>query len=160
MLPNEIVEFLHGTQVFSVGTRSASLRPALARPLGVFADGAKDLVSLYLPVAQTGPHLANIADNGWVALVSADAVSHTSYQLKGHVTETRPSTPADAAIRDVYRDKMIVFFRQYFFPMPDNFYGDFIADPSTTITFRVEKIFNQTPGPGAGRAVEFTPSEI
>ncbi|HXE17549.1 MAG TPA: hypothetical protein VN632_09985, partial [Stellaceae bacterium] len=70
------------------------------------------------------------------------------------------STAADAAIRDLYRDKLIRYFREeYFMPLPDEFIGGYISEPSTTITFRVAKIFNQTPGPNAGKPVDFVPAE-
>jgi Pyridoxamine 5'-phosphate oxidase len=160
MLPDDIVEFLHGPQVFALGTRSAKLRPAMGRVLGAFADAAKDRISFFLPNVQCEPHLTNLADNGLVALIAGEARSHKNYQFKGRVVEVRASTPADAAIRDVYLDKLITYFRQeYFMPLPDNFFGGYIADPSTTITFRVAKIFNQTPGPNAGKPVDFIAAE-
>ncbi len=160
MLSEDIVEFLHGVRVFALGTRSPALRPATARVMGVFANAAKGQISLFLPNVQCDPHLANLADNGLVALTAEDPRSHRSYQLKGSVVEIRPSTDADIAIRDVYRDKLMSYFRQHsFVPLPDHFIGDYIVDPSTTITFRVLKIFNQTPGPNAGRPVDFIPVE-
>jgi hypothetical protein len=159
MIPNDIVEFLHGPQILALGTRSAKLRPAGARPVGVIADAATDRISFFLPDVQREPHVTNIADNGLVALIASNARSHQNYQFKGKAVEVRSSTPGDAAIRDVYRDKLIAYMRQYFIPLPDSFIGDYIADPSTTIVFKVEKIFNQMPGPNAGRPVDFTPTE-
>ena len=160
MLPSDIVEFLHGPQVMAIGTRSAKLRPAMGRVLGAFADAAQDRVSLFLPNVQCEPHLTNLADNGSVAMTAGEARSHRNYQFKGRVVDVRASTPGDIAIRDVYIDKLIRYFREeYFMPLPDNFFGDSIADPSTTITFRVVKIFNQTPGPNAGKPVDFVPAE-
>lgn len=160
MLPDDLVEFLHGPLVFALGTRDAKLRPAMGRIFGAFADGPKDLISFFLPNVQCEPHLSNLADNGLVAMTAGEARSHRNYQFKGRVVEVRASTAADAAIRDVYRDKLITYFRQqYFVPLPDEFFGNYISDPSTTITFRVSKIFNQTPGPNAGRPIDFTPAE-
>jgi|SRR5271170_2968363 hypothetical protein len=161
MLPDDIVEFLHGPRVLALGTRSPKLRPAMARVLGVFADAATDRISLFLPNVQCEPHLTNLADNGMVALTAGEARSHKNYQFKGRVVEIRPSTASDATIRELYREKLIAYFRQdYFIPLPDNFFGDYISDPSTTITFRVLKIFNQTPGPNAGRPIDFIPTEV
>jgi hypothetical protein len=159
MLPDDIVEFLHGPQILCVGTRSDRLRPAVGRPMGVIADAPRDLISFILPQVQCEPHLTNIADNGMIAFTAGHATSHQNYQFKGRAISVRPSTPADTAVRDVYRDKMIVFFRQWLMPLPDHFFGDFIVDPSTTITFRVAKIFNQMPGPKAGQALDFVPAQ-
>lgn len=160
MLPSDIVEFLHGPQVMALGTRSAKLRPAMGRILGAFADAPTDRISFFLPNVQSEPHLANLADNGLVAMTAGEAKTHRNYQFKGRVVDIRASTDGDAAIRDLYRDKLTRYFREeYFMPLPDNFFGDFIADPSTTITFRISKIFNQTPGPNAGKPIDFTPAE-
>jgi hypothetical protein len=161
MLPDDIIEFLHGPLVMALGTRSPKLRPAMGRVFGAFADAATDRISFFLPNVQCEPHLTNLADNGLVAFTTGEARSHKNYQFKGRVVEIRPSTASDAAIREVYRDKLITYFRQqYFIPLPDKFFGDYIIDPSTTITFRVLKIFNQTPGPNAGRPIDFVPTEV
>jgi hypothetical protein len=160
MLPDDIVEFLHGPLVLALGTRSPKLRPAMARVLGAFADAATDQISFFLPNVQCEPHLTNLADNGLVAFTAGEPRSHKNYQFKGRVVEIRPSTASDVAIREVYRDKLIAYFRQqYFIPLPDKAFGDYISDPSTTITFRVLKIFNQTPGPNAGRPIDFVPTK-
>ena len=125
MLPSDIVEFLHGPQVMAIGTRSAKLRPAMGRVLGAFADAAQDRVSLFLPNVQCEPHLTNLADNGSVAMTAGEARSHRNYQFKGRVVDVRASTPGDIAIRDVYIDKLIRYFREeYFMPLPDNFFGE------------------------------------
>jgi hypothetical protein len=156
MLPDDIVEFLHGPLVFALGTRSPKLRPAIGVAVGAFAAAATDQISFFLPNVQCQPHLANLADNGLVAFTAGEPRSHKNYQFKGLVVDVRPSTASDVAIREVYRDKLIAYFRQqYFTPLPDKFIGDYISDPSTTITFRVLKIFNQTPGPNAGRPIDF-----
>lgn len=161
MLPDDIVEFLHGPLVLALGTRSPKLRPAMARVLGAFAEAATDKISFFLPNVQCEPHLTNLADNGLVALTAGEpGRSHKNYQFKGRVVQIRPSTASDVAIREVYLDKLTAYFRQqYFIPLPDKFIGDYISDPSTTITFRVLKIFNQTPGPNAGRPIDFVLKE-
>ncbi|MGH6981411.1 MAG: hypothetical protein ACREFC_09415, partial [Stellaceae bacterium] len=102
----------------------------------------------------------NLADNGLVAMTAGEPRSHRNYQFKGRVVEVRPSTEADVVIRDLYRDKLISYFREeYFMPLPDEFIGGYISEPSTTITFRVARIFNQTPGPNAGKPIDFVPTE-
>lgn len=160
MLPSDIVEFLHGPQIMALGTRDATLRPAMGRLLGAFAEGPTDRISFFLPNVQSEPHLTNLADNGLVAMTAGEARTHRNYQFKGRVVAVRASTAADAAIRDLYRDKLIRYFREeYFMPLPDEFIGGYISEPSTTITFRVAKIFNQTPGPNAGKPVDFVPAE-
>ena len=38
--------------------------------------------------------------------------------------------------------------------MPPAMYQGFVMDPSVAVTFEVEEIFMQTPGPGAGDKLE------
>ena len=39
--------------------------------------------------------------------------------------------------------------------LPDLYWANYIYYPSTAILFRVEEIYLQTPGPGAGERLEF-----
>jgi len=156
MLPANLVDFVHGPVFFALGTRSATLRTAVARIMGAIADGPADSISFFLPRVQEQPHLDNIAANGLVALAAGNGLTSQAYQFKGRVIDVRPSTPGDEAIRDLYRDKLIAFIKPM--GMPETMVGGYIVAPSMTITFRVAKIFNQTPGPGAGRPVEYAPA--
>ena len=61
MIPDKLVEFLHGPQIMLVGTRDAKLRPAVDRAFGAVAD-APDSITIFLPDAERT--LANLADNG------------------------------------------------------------------------------------------------
>ena len=157
MLPANLVEFIHGPVILSLGTRNAALRPAVGRPVGVFADAVADRISFFLPRVQAQPHLDNIADNGFVALAAGDGLTSQNFQFKGKVIDIRDSMPADAAVRDLYHDKLLAYMHRWPFQIPDELVTGYIVDPSVTITFRVAKIFNQTPGPGAGKPVDFSP---
>jgi len=101
--------------------------------------------------------MENLADNGRIALTVVDGFSHRTYQFKGSFAGARPCTDNDKAVRDIYREKMVVRYRNWFMPIPDPFWRDFIVEPSNAVSLRVEQIFDQTPGPNAGRAVPFTP---
>ena len=70
MIPDKLVEFLHGPQIMLVGTRDAKLRPAVDRAFGAVADAAKDSITIFLPDGNAERTLANLADNGRVALES------------------------------------------------------------------------------------------
>jgi len=157
MISADIVEFVHGPHVMLLGTRSRALRPTVRRVFGAFVEPASDSITFFLPECESRPSMENLADNGRVALLVIDAFSHRTHQFKGGVVATRPCTDKDKAVRELYREKMIVHFRKWFLPVPDPFWRDFIVEPSNSVSFRVEAIFDQTPGPNAGKPVAFTP---
>ena len=157
MLSPDIVEFVHGPHVMLVGTRNKALRPTVRRAFGALAEPASDIVTFFLPEYDSGRTMENLADNGRVALLVIDAFTHQTRQFKGAFVAARPATDQDKAVRDVYIDKMVVHFRNWFLPVPDPFWREFTVEPSQAVSFRVEAIFDQTPGPNAGKALAFTP---
>jgi len=157
MIPPDIVSLIHGPQVMFVATRSQALRPHCRRVAGAIADAGADTVTLFLPDQVNRQTLEHAQRNGRVAFLLIDAFSHRSYQLKGAYLSSRPSTEADKAVRDLYMEKIAAHMRNWFVPVPDEFWNAVILDPSTSLSFRVETIFDQTPGPNAGKPVPFTP---
>lgn len=158
MIPPDIVALIHGPQVMYVATRNQALRPLVRRVAGAIVDAASDTVTVFLPDQVNRQTIENAQDNGRIAFLLIDAFSHRSYQLKGSYLSSRPSTAADKAVRDLYMEKIAAHLRNWFVPVPDEFWSGVILDPSTSLSFRVETIFDQTPGPSAGQPVPFTPS--
>jgi hypothetical protein len=158
MIPSDIVALIHGPQVMYVATRSQALRPLVRRVAGAIADAASDTVTVFLPDPVNRQTIENATDNGRIAFLLIDAYSHRSYQLKGSYLSSRPSTTADKAVRDLYMEKIAAHMRNWFVPIPDEFWNGVVLDPSTSLSFRVETIFDQTPGPNAGKPVPYTPS--
>ena len=93
MLPDDIVEFLHGPLFLALGTRSSKLRPAMARVVGAFADAATDRISFFLPNVQREPHLTNLADNGQVAFTAGEPRSHKITSSRVGLWRSGPAQP-------------------------------------------------------------------
>ena len=155
MIPEKLVDFLHGPHVMLLGTRSAKLRPSVGRILGAKADAENDHIAIFLPDLAGPRVLHDLGDNGMVALTVCDAISHEAYQFKGTFVDARPSDDQNMAVQDIYKSKMIVHHRQM--GLPDGYWGDMLYYPSTAVTFEVKDVFVQTPGPGAGEKIAFTP---
>ena len=154
MIPDKLVEFLHGPQVMLVGTRDAKLRPAVARALGAVADAAKDSITFFLPDVNAERTLANLADIGRVALTVSEPISHETYQFKGAYSASRASSEKDMAVQDIYLEKLIAHLKPT--GAGEHFEG-LVLYPSTAVVFSVQDVFVQTPGPGAGDRYDFTP---
>ena len=84
--------------------------------------------------------------------------SHEAYQFKGRFVEARPSDANDRAVQMIYRSKTISHQIERL-PNIETLIDGYVLEPSTTVTLKVEEVFVQTPGPGAGDRLNIS-SEI
>lgn len=152
MIPDKLVAFLHGPVVTWVGTRDARLRPTVTWAFGVRVAAASGEITAFVPDVEIARTKRNLEHNGLVAFTVADPVSHEAYQFKGKLTGMRPSNDEERAVQDIHRSKLISHTMKF----SAGLFAGFTFYPSTALTFRVEQIFVQTPGPGAGRLLDPT----
>src|SRR5712692_5705634 len=88
MIPDRVVELLHGPAFMQVGTRDAQLRPAHAWVIGALVDADRETVTFFVPESRSARVLSNLQDNGRVAL-GLGLASHEAYQLKGTYLSSR-----------------------------------------------------------------------
>lgn len=151
ILPERVVEIAHGTTFFELGTRDASLHPLATFVLGARVAPDRSAVTCYIPTVEAERVLGNLRENGRVALAFSEPTSHESYQVKGTFRAAAVAGPADMAVVGVWADKAVAFMKAY--GLPDSFFAGFSLPPLTAVTFAVEELFAQTPGPGAGAKV-------
>jgi len=154
MIPEKLVEFLQGPVVMNVGTRDEKLHPFLNWVIGVKVNADRETITFFVHEPQSERMLRNLKDNGRVALVAAEVPSHETYQFKGAYVSSRKSDDHDLALQEIYREKLIAHFK----PLGEiweEYWGGIAYTPSVAMTFRVEQIFVQTPGPGAGNKIDF-----
>jgi hypothetical protein len=151
MIPDRVIELLHGPTYVQIGTRDATLRPAHTFAVGAMVHADRETVTVYVPAARSGRVLADLEDNGRIA-VGIAAASHESYQLKGTYLSTRPTDAEDVARQEAYRKVLLADILKAGYPeeIARPFTQGFAYTPGIAITFRVEQVFQQTPGPGAG----------
>lgn len=150
MIPQRLVDFIHGPVLSWVGSRDERLRPSLTWTFGLRVDAANDLITTFVPDIEAEQVMSDLARNGMVALTVAEAITNEAYQFKGRLLEARPTTDEERAVQDIHRDKLVSHYTHY----PDSFFGGYVRYPSTAVTFRVEEAFVQTPGPGAGERLD------
>lgn len=150
MIPDRVVEVLHGPAVMFVGTRDAELRAAHTCAVGAVVHDDRRTVTFFVPEGRAARLLTDLRDNGRVAF-DFGWVSHEAYQLKGAYLSSRPTTDEDVARQEAYRTKLLTAIRQAY---PEDIARPlalgFAYRPGVAVTFRVEEVFLQTPGPGAG----------
>ena len=155
MIPQELVEFLHGPRGFLLGTRDGRLRPSISWIAGVIADAANDEITMFIADAYGARTLANLEDNGMAALTAGHGPAHETYQFKGRFIESRPSTDHDIAVQQLHRSKVVAHFTNVYGEEAGGIFAGSLLLPSTAIRFKVTDIFDQTPGPNAGARIEF-----
>ncbi|MCB1052204.1 MAG: hypothetical protein H6510_05225 [Acidobacteria bacterium] len=95
-----------------------------------------------------------LRENGTIAAVFCRPLNHQTYQLKGKVQAIRPLADSDRAAIDAYLTSWVEELAEL------GFGEDYaraiqppVSDPTWAVTFRIEAVFDQTPGPKAGTAI-------
>lgn len=154
MIPEKLVEFIHGPVFMSVGTRDGRLRPAHTFVTGAIVSQDRETLTCFVLQSRAEKIMANLENNGQIALTVAHP-SHECYQLKGQYVSSRPVEAKDVAIQEIYRTKLLACMSQYGYPeqFAKPLVLGFRYKPAVGITFRIEEIFLQTPGPEAGKKI-------
>jgi hypothetical protein len=150
MIPGKIVSFLEERgNVACCGTRDVQLVPHLHRVSG-WRVGA-DRASLECLVPELfGEHLIDsLEDNGRIAVTVEEFPSHETYQFKGRYVSHRSPAAEDRKTWEVCRERFVRAVRRML-PVPEELLRLWVLEPRFVVSFKVEEIYLQTPGPGAG----------
>jgi len=154
MIPDRVIEAIHGPAVMFVGTRNERLHPAQAFVVGAVVHPDHETITFFIPKSRSKRILSDLNNNGRVAL-AASLPTHEAYQLKGVYLSSRPTDAKDQAVQEVYRSKMLSALIQVGYPeqVVKPLVLGAAYQPGMAITFRAEEIFLQTPGPEAGKKI-------
>ena len=152
MIPDRVIEAIHGPAVMFVGTRNERLSPAQTFVIGAIAHSDHETITFFIPESRSERILSDLNNNGRIAL-AVSLLTHEAYQLKGVYLSSRPTDAKDQAVQEVYRSKLLSAFLRAGYPeqIAKSLVLGFSYQPGTAITFRAEEIFLQTPGPEAGK---------
>ena len=151
MIPDRVVEVLSGPAFMQIGTRDGALRPAHTFAAGAFVHADRQTVTVFVPTARSERALADLRENGRIALGIAIG-SHEAYQLKGTYVSSRPADAEDRGRQETYRTALLASALEAGHPeqISRALTLGIAYTPGVAITFRAEEVFLQTPGPGAG----------
>ena len=154
MIPDRIVEVIHGPAFMHAGTRDEKLRPAHTFVIGAVVRPDRAAITFFVPESRSERILSDLKSNGKVAL-AVGLVTHEAYQLKGVYVASRPTDAKDLVVQEIYRAKLVFAALESGYPEPiaKPFVRGFAYQPGVAITFQVEAIFLQTPGPEAGKKI-------
>lgn len=133
-----------------VGSRDAALRPASARGFGVEIEAPGCRATVFLPASGSARTLSNLRDNGQIALTFSRGFDHRSLQVKGRILSI---TDTDERQRGLQARYFAAFSEGLIFiGHRETLLRRIRYTPSYALSFQIESMFDQTPGPGAGRA--------
>ncbi len=148
MIPAELVSFLESGLSMLVATRDARLSPDATRAVGARVEKGGAELTVFLPSATCAEALANLSDNGRIAVCFSRAADHRSVQVKGHALEVREAAAHERGRVEGYLGALAEAWG--FVGLPASATLRLAHWPCHAVRFRVESLFVQTPGPDAG----------
>jgi hypothetical protein len=144
--------FARPGMAFLVGTVGPDGAPACCRLPAVTAAPDLSSVTIYVPVATGQQTIANIASTQRLAVVGAYPIDHVSIQIKGMSRRVRLARDDEATLVDDYVAAAAATLEVI--GLPRWRVERFAHWPAFAIDVDVHAIFDQTPGPRAGSAIE------
>ena len=150
-VPENLAALLEGLVAVHVATRDAALVPdeTLAAAALPSADGRR--LTVYLPVATSETSLANLRENGAIAVVLSQPLTHRTVQLKGRVETIGPARDEERA--EVERHAAAFDAEVEAIGLPPAVVRRRTRWPCHAVTFVVAEAYEQTPGPRAGAPI-------
>lgn len=150
-LSAELKAFFESGISVQVGTRDARLVPDGIRAMGARVEPGGRELTVFLPEATSASNLANLRDNGHIAVCFSRPSDHRSIQVKGRVVALEPAGEADRERIERYRIGIAQDLGTI--GLPPRITLRVAHWPCVAARLRIESIFLQTPGPGAGNAL-------
>jgi hypothetical protein len=148
VISEELAEFVQSGVSIQIGTRDARLTPDCIRLVGARVEPGREEVTVFVPHATGATSIANLRENGRIAVCFSRPADHRSIQLKGRVVALDDAVPADRATVDRYRAGLVEVLAVL--GLPPRTLLRMSHWPCVAARFHVESVFVQTPGPGAG----------
>ena len=133
-----------------VASGDAGRRPHVVLGWGPRVRSDRSTIDVFLDAPRSAQTLSNAAGNGHIAMTVADPVSYRSAQFKGCFVESAEASADDVAWVGSRREAFVVSTSLIGDP-PEAIRGMWMDAGLVRLTFRVERAFDQTPGPGAGK---------
>ena len=154
MIPDHVRESLSCPGTAVVATRDSQLQPCLIRVFGINVHPNQTTATFYIYERRSEQIIANLENNGRIALTTAVPGSNESYQLKGKFLSWRRNNEQDNQFVDEYMARVYQCAEEW--GIPKELLSTFnmgIYKPTIAITFDVEMVFGQAPHPETGKLI-------
>lgn len=147
-IPENLASLLEGLVAVHVATRDAALVPDEVMGAAALLEPDGRRLTVYLPVATSATSLANLRENGAIAVVLSEPLTHRTLQLKGRAGSIRPAREDE---REAVERRAAGFDAQVVaIGLPPGAVRRRTRWPCHAVTFEVAELYEQTPGPRAG----------
>jgi hypothetical protein len=148
-LPPDLFSLLDGPSIMHLATRDAELQPTSTFAFGLQNAGNGREVTVFLPATVAPRMIANLRDNGEMALNLIRPTDHRAVQIKGMWLGERRTDDADRAFVERYRDALTQELGLV--GVPRSIWRRVLWWPSLALRMEVREVYVQTPGPKAGQ---------
>lgn len=151
MIGTDDAKWLEGGTSGVVGTVADDGVPDASRTWGQWTLASGTRVRCLLPSTEETA-LRNLRGNGRVALNVTDVRTLKSIQVKGRATTVEAPTADDLALHERYVAEFFAIVHETD-GTPLELLRNMLPAELTAAELVVEEVFDQTPGPGAGKAM-------
>ena len=150
VLDRAVIEFIHGGVAVGVATRDDDLKPEFARAWGpeVSADGRS--LRLCVAAPEGSRMRANLEQNGAVAVGFSPPTIARAVQVKGVVAAMGEPETADLERVERHVGSFVAEAERIGAPVELS-RRMFVGTGLVAVRFSIDEVFDQTPGPTAGR---------
>jgi hypothetical protein len=152
-IPGMLRHFLERASIAYAGTRDEGLVPRLHWLCGWAAEPEPGHLALLVAEPFPARLLHDVTACPRLAVTIEHIGPHETYQFKGDFAGSREPGPADRAAAERCRERFARAVRELEtrFDFSVETLKRYASEPSLVAVLRVQEIFLQTPGPGAGR---------
>lgn len=140
-----LAAFAEGDAAQTIGTADGSRAPTIGRAWGLRVRDGHLVRALVGADAATA---SNLVPSARIAVLLVDIATYRSVQLKGSIESVEAPTPSDRAVHDRYVDEFGAALRANDRDTP---LDGVLPVELVAVTIDADAVFDQTPGPGAGR---------
>jgi hypothetical protein len=151
MIDQHLAAFLQEGVGIHVGTRNGALQPNGTRALAVTVDEDGLHVVVYVAAVAAVRILPDLESNGQIAVGFGRPIDDRACQVKGTFIDARPASEAERPVVGAQWDGFLASLEKIGIPRAAT--QAWVTWPAVAIRMRVNGLFDQTPGPGAGAPI-------
>jgi hypothetical protein len=148
LISEELASFVESAVTMLVGTRDDDLRPEGVKGFGARVEPGREELTVFISAAHAARTLANARANERVAVCFTRPADHRSIQVKGPVLEVRDAREEERPLVERYTERLAGILGEI--GIPPRLILRIARWPAYALRLRMDGVFVQTPGPGAG----------
>ena len=151
MIDRDLAGFLHDGVGIHIGTRNAQFEPNGARAISVKVDADGKHLDVFISDVAAARVLPDLEANGLAAVVFARPTDERACQVKGTFVAMRRVDEGERAAASVQWNAFLDSLE--YIGIPRVSANTWVSAADLVIRLKVTAIFEQTPGPDAGKTI-------